>query len=180
MRPSQLVRRLEDAILRRIGRGDIDARRIARLRARGVTIGERCWIMSEGFSTEPYLITIGDHVAIAAGVQFVTHEGSAWLLRDEHPDLQVFGTIRVGNDCLIGMNSIILPGTDIGARCVIGAGSVVKGVVPAGSVYAGNPARYLKRTEDLLARLTHSPNRLDLWSRPAAERELRLRHHYGC
>ena len=175
-----MLRRLEDAFLTRLRGGAVDdERRVARLRARGVRIGEGCWIHTEAFSTEPFLVEIGDHVAIAAGVQFVTHEGAAWLLRPQHPDLQVFGRIRIDDDCVIGMNSILLPGTTIGRRCVIGAGSIVKGEVPEGSVFAGNPARFLKKTDELMEKLVRHGDRLDLWSVPAAEREARLRRHFG-
>jgi acetyltransferase-like isoleucine patch superfamily enzyme len=177
LRPSALVRRLEDALVRR--RADPDGERIARLRARGVKIGQRCLILSDGFSTEPYLIEIGDHVAISSGVSFVTHEGAAWLLREEHPSIQAFGRIVVGADSMIGMNSIILPGTTIGRRCVIGAGAVVKGDVPDGSVCAGNPARLIKTTEALLASLVASPNRLDLYDTPEPGRRAALRRHFG-
>jgi acetyltransferase-like isoleucine patch superfamily enzyme len=99
-----------------------------------------------------YLIEIGNRVGIAAGTRFVTHEGSAWLLRQRFPNIQVFGRIRVGDDTLIGMNCIILPGTTIGARCVVGAGSVVKGTVADGTVVAGNPARLSRRRRNCLAR----------------------------
>lgn len=37
---------------------------------------------------------------ISSGVQFVTHEGGAWLLRDRQPNLQVSGRIRAGDDRL--------------------------------------------------------------------------------
>lgn len=110
-RPSDRVRRIEESIGRRFsGREDPHQRRIDRLRARGVRIGEGCWIPSSGFSTEPWLIEIGNRVAISAGVEFVTHEGSAWLLRDRHPDIQVFGRIRLGDDSLIGLNAAAIPG----------------------------------------------------------------------
>jgi len=172
-RPSAILRRLEDAV----ARAPLD--RISRLRARGVTIGERCAILSDGFSTEPYLITIGDHVGISSGVELVTHHGVAWLLRERHPSIQAFGTIRIGDDSFIGMNSILLPGTDIGRRCIIGAGSVVSGKVPDGSVFAGRPARLVKTTEETLGAILVHPNRLDLYDTPEPERRSRLLAHFG-
>ena len=92
---------------------------------------------------------------------------------------RAFGRIRVGNDTLIGLNAIILPGTTIGARCVIGAGAVVLGTVPDGAVYAGNPAQRVGSTDELLARRLGSAHRLDLWGLPEDEREARLRAHFG-
>lgn len=182
IRPSDWLRRIEDALTRRLRREDSHdphQRHIDRLRARGVRIGGGCWILTTGFSTEPYLVEIGDRVGISSGVKFVTHEGGAWLLRDRHPNLQVFGRIRVGDDTLIGMDAIILPGTTIGSRCIVGAGAVVKGEVRDGTVVAGNPARAVKTTDEHLRALEQSPHRIDIWHLDAAERERRIKAHFG-
>ena len=184
MRPSNWLRKLEDTVVRWVRplqspQEDHYQRPIDELRSRGVRIGSGCWILSSEFSTEPYLIEIGNRVGISAGTHFVTHDGSAWLLRQGCPNIQVFGRIRVGDDTVIGMNCIILPGTTIGSRCVVGAGSVVKGDVADGTVVAGNPARFLKSTADLLKEIESSPNRLDIWHLDAAEREARLKAHFG-
>ncbi len=49
----------------------------------------------------------------------------------------------------IGAGAIILPGVTIGERCVIGAGSVVTRSVPGGAVYAGVPAKLIKRMNSI-------------------------------
>jgi len=112
----------------------------------GVTVGPDCWfpgLNAETFGSEPYLVTIGRHVALAAGVQFVTHEGGTWLFRDRYPDLDVVAPISVGDDVVFGANAIILPGVSIGSQVIVGAGSVVARDVPDGVVVAGVPARIL-------------------------------------
>ena len=52
--------------------------------------------------------------------------------------------IVVNDDVLIGANSIILKGVHIGARSVVGAGSVVTKNVPSDCIVAGNPAKVIK------------------------------------
>ena len=48
------------------------------------------------------------------------------------------GSIRIGNNCWIASNAVILKGAEIGDNCVIGAGCVVKGVIPSGSIVRPN------------------------------------------
>lgn len=53
--------------------------------------------------------------------------------------------ITIGKDCLVGMNSVILPGTVLGDHCVVGANSTVSGSFPDYCVLAGSPAKIIKR-----------------------------------
>lgn len=55
---------------------------------------------------------------------------------------------EIGDDVLIGANSVILEGVKIGANSVIAAGSVVVEDVPSGVVVAGTPARIIKEVDD--------------------------------
>jgi acetyltransferase-like isoleucine patch superfamily enzyme len=152
---------------------------VARLRARGVRIGENCAIYTDFFSTEPYLVTIGDHVGISGGVKFMTHDGAAWLMRDDHPKRQVLGTITIANNCFIGENSLILCGTRIGSDCIIGAGSVVRGTIPDNSLVIGNPGQVVGRASLFIEMLRQGKDSLDtLGMDEAARRELLL-HHFG-
>ncbi len=115
------------------------------LRKLGVKIGKDCHVYTLNFSSEPYLIEIGDHVAIAWGTRFITHDGAGnWCFPDE-VDGGIFGRITIGNNVFIGEQSIILPNTVIGNNCIIGAGSVVRGKIPDNSVIIGNPAKIVTR-----------------------------------
>jgi acetyltransferase-like isoleucine patch superfamily enzyme len=111
------------------------------LRRQGSQIGEGCFIVPTILGTEPYLVKIGNHVAIAQGVIFGTHDGAAWIFRDQVPDTQVFGPIVIEDNCIIGNNVILLPNIRIGRNSVVGAGSVVISDVPPNSVIMGVPAR---------------------------------------
>ncbi|WP_372522403.1 DapH/DapD/GlmU-related protein [Sulfuricaulis sp.] len=113
------------------------------LRRQGSQIGEGCFIVPTSLGTEPYLVKIGNHVAIAYGVTFSTHDGAAWIFRDQVPDTQVFGPIVIEDNCIIGSNAILLPNIRIGRNSVVGAGSVVISDVPPNSVVVGVPARPL-------------------------------------
>ena len=110
-------------------------------RKMGAQVGEACFIVPTDLGTEPYLVKIGSHVAIAAGVAFVTHDGAVWVFRDEVPDLQVFGPIVIEDNCIIGLGSIIFPNVRIGRNSVVAAGSLVVNDVPPNSVVMGVPAR---------------------------------------
>ena len=152
--------------------------RIRLLRAQGVTIGRDCIVYSPYFGVEPYLVVIGDHVAISSGTEFVTHDAVGWLFPD-HPHLGVFGAIRVGNNVYFGIDCTILPGTTIGSDCVIGAGSVVRGAIPDGSVVMGNPARVVMKTALLRELSVHHRNRLDTHLLSSHEKRRVLRKHFG-
>lgn len=114
---------------------------ISRARKQGVRVGEGCRFFSTNFSTEPYLIEIGHHVTITDGVQFITHDGGVWVFREKFPKINLFGKIKVGNNVFIGLNSIILPNTEIGDNTIIAAGSVVKGKYEGNIIIGGVPAK---------------------------------------
>ncbi|WP_245912994.1 acyltransferase [Litoreibacter ponti] len=56
---------------------------------------------------------------------------------------------RVGQDCFIGARSLILPGVTVGNNVIVAAGAIVTRDVPSGCVVAGNPARILRRSDQI-------------------------------
>lgn len=115
---------------------------IATLRAMGVRVGERCRIYTINFSSEPWLIRIGDHVCISSDVTFLNH-GLNWPFQDKYESLTSFGAIEIRDNCQIGVGATILPGVTIGPNAIVGACSVITKDVPPNTVVAGNPARFI-------------------------------------
>ena len=110
-------------------------------RKQGAHIGEDCFILTRTLGPEPYLVSLGNHVFIAEGVRFNTHDGGEWILKDEIPNIEIYGPIVIEDNCIIGNNTVLLPNTRIGKNSIIGAGSVVVSDIPPDSVAMGVPAR---------------------------------------
>jgi acetyltransferase-like isoleucine patch superfamily enzyme len=114
----------------------------------GVKVGEECRIYTADFGSEPWLISIGNHVTVTSGVKFITHDGSAWLMRDDRGRRFRYAPITVGDEVFIGVNSILMPGVEVQNRCIVAAGSVVTKSVPSGSIVAGVPAHIIGSYEE--------------------------------
>lgn len=102
-------------------------------------VGKGSKIQSHSFICE--YVTIGERCFIGHGVMFANdmfREGKP------NPDRESWGRIVIGNDVSIGSGATILAVT-IADGCVIGAGSVVTKSLSEKGVYAGNPARLLRR-----------------------------------
>ena len=89
-------------------------------------------------------IEIGDHVLLGPGVHLytATHPLDS---AERRRGLELAKPIVVGDDAWLGGGAIVLPGVTIGARAVVGAGSVVTRDVPADETVAGNPAGTIDR-----------------------------------
>lgn len=153
--------------------------RICYWRRQGMKIGSNCIINNVNFSTEPYLIEIGDHVAIAAGTDFITHDGAVWCFREEIKNADVFGRIKIGNNVFIGNNCTILPNTVIGNNSIVGAGSTVRGQFPENSVIFGNPAKVVlsMSMQKLLYQL--NPNFLIIRDLNPKKKKRAIKQHFG-
>jgi maltose O-acetyltransferase len=87
-------------------------------------------------------VHIGDYTLFGPGVQILTplHPLDPALRRQ-----QEYGKpIHIGADVWVGGGALILAGVSIGARSVIGAGSVVTRDIPEGVFAAGNPCRVIR------------------------------------
>jgi acetyltransferase-like isoleucine patch superfamily enzyme len=94
-------------------------------------------------------ITICDHAMLGGGVKIMdsdSHSLSHEKRAQGYPvDVPVSKPVRIGEHAFIGANITILKGVTIGPKAVIGTGSVVTKDVPAGEIWAGNPARFIRK-----------------------------------
>lgn len=170
-----IFQRLTLAFIAKAGSGT----RIRYWRRRGIKIGKNCLINNVTFSTEPYLIEIGDHVAIAAGTDFITHDGAVWCFREEIKNADVFGKIKIGSNVFIGNNCTLLPNTFIGDNCIIGAGSVVRGQFPENSVIVGNPAKVVLSMSMQKLFYQQNPNFLTIRNLSPEKKKRTIMNHFG-
>ncbi len=126
----------------------------------GNRIGNRVNIWNN--STIDYNCVIGNDVKIHCNVyvaQYTVLEDGVFLApgvtiaNDLFPGsagaMNVLAGPRIRKGAQIGVNVTILPGVEIGARALIGSGSVVTHSIPSGAVAWGNPARVHKQISDL-------------------------------
>lgn len=126
------------------------------LQKEGVTIGDHTIIYDPQSQTidreRPWMLKIGDYCKITKGCTILTHDYSRSVIR--MVDGQVIGEAGmtvIGNNVFVGMHSTILMGTHIGDNVIVGAGSVVSGIVPSNVVIAGNPARIIRTLSEHIA-----------------------------
>ncbi|MDO6470717.1 acyltransferase [Maribacter sp. 1_MG-2023] len=147
---------------------------ISYARSKGVKVGKNCKIAIKNWGSEPYLITIGNHVHITTNVQFINHDGGVWVFRQEIPNFDVFGRISIDDNTYIGNNAVIMPGVQIGKNCVIGANSVVTKNIPDNTVVAGVPATNICTTEEYKFKMmkinTNLKNKDDVLKKEAIEK----------
>jgi acetyltransferase-like isoleucine patch superfamily enzyme len=123
-------------------------------RSMGVRVGKDCRLIGVHFGSEPFLVTLGDHVS-AADVSFITHDGGIWVFRETYPEAELFGPIKVGNNVFLGAGVRVLPGVTIGDNVVIGAGAVVVDDIPSNCVAVGLPAKPIRTLDEYWARNVH-------------------------
>ena len=91
-------------------------------------------------------VKIGDDVSIAAGTKIFSsthpYDNSRVKIRDGK---LLKNPVEIGNDVWIGANVLILPGVKIDSGVIVGAGSVVTDYLEKNGIYAGVPAKLIKR-----------------------------------
>jgi len=154
------------------------ANKVAYLRHKGMRIGDNCEILTKISNMgDPWLVELGNNVSISTFVTLITHDGTSRVFRNRYPEMNAafgnrFATVRILDNCVIGLGAIILPGVTIGPNSIVGAGSVVRTDVPPNSVVAGNPARRLGSLEEHIVKYKAQMLPLEAQDRETLRREL--------
>ena len=97
-------------------------------------------------------ITIGEYVNIGAGTMIFDTDFHSldWKDRKEETDIihRKCKPVVIKDHAFIGANCLILKGSSIGLHSVVGAGSVVCCDIPDNEIWAGNPAVFIKKTDN--------------------------------
>jgi maltose O-acetyltransferase len=152
------LRRLRHRLVDRL-RGDAP---LDRLVAQGMQVGVNTHIARQIYidHVAPWLISIGDYSTIGPYTAIITHDTSLV----HHTGQTRLGRVDIGERVYIGVGAILLPGTTIGEDSVVGAGAVVHGDVPPGSLVLGNPAK-ISPVKSVVAWQKMSAARAPQWPR---------------
>lgn len=113
-----------------------------------IEIGSRTGFSSVVMSSRAK-ISIGSNVKVGGNVRIFDHDFHSLnpRIRSTSADRNHIRSlpVEIGDDCFIGTNAIILKGTNVGARSIVAAGSVVFGLhIPPDSLVKGNPAQIME------------------------------------
>lgn len=116
----------------------------------GAKVGKDCFIGYEVWvdMTNTELIEMEDHVHIANRCLLLCHQRdlSDYHIGDDYAKLGYHKRkIVLKKGCLIGMNSMVMPGVTIGEGAIVGAGSLVTKDIPAWTIATGRPAKVVKQ-----------------------------------
>lgn len=114
-----------------------------------IELGERVFFNFNCVVLDVCRVRIGDFTMFGPGVQVLTplHPLDPVARRGKE-----YGRpVEIGADVWVGAGALILPGVRVGARSVIGAGSVVTRDVPEGVFAAGNPCRVIRELPEARA-----------------------------
>ena len=108
-----------------------------------ITLGDKVFMNFNCVILDVAPVTIGSRVMFGPAVQLyaATHPLNA---KERSAGRELGKPIVIGDDVWIGGSTVVCPGVRIGARAVIGAGSVVTKDIPEGVLAVGNPCRVVR------------------------------------
>lgn len=116
-----------------------------------IKIGSGVEISGASITARSKTIVIGPNTLIGPNCIIVDSDFHApWPAetRSFNPGYENDAAVSIGANCWLGMSVMVLKGASIGEGAIIGAGSVVTGVIPSFSVAAGVPARVIAPAGD--------------------------------
>ena len=122
------------------------------MRRMGCKVGKGCFIgdyvrIDLGHAD---MITVEDSVSIASGTRLLCHQRDFTDYRVDDDYMKLGYTIKpivLKKGCLVGMESMVMPGVTIGEGAIVGAGSLVTHDIPAWTIAAGRPAKVIRKIE---------------------------------
>ena len=139
-------RMLAERIFRSCGEGVIFHHNVLFSRGENIRLGDGVLVNRNAMLDDRGPIDVGSYTMLAAGVTIETHTHP--LDTFERPIAYAGrGTapVRIGANSVVGYNAVVMAGSSIGYRCIVGANSVVTGDVEDYSVVGGVPARPIKQ-----------------------------------
>ena len=112
-----------------------------------ITLGDRVYFNFNCIVLDVAAVRIGSGVLFGPNVQIYTASHPLKAI-DRRTGLEFARPIEIGDDVWVGGGAIICPGVKIGARSVIGAGSVVTRDIPEAVIAAGNPCRVIRTVDE--------------------------------
>jgi acetyltransferase-like isoleucine patch superfamily enzyme len=141
------VRRiLAKRIMKRVGEGVIFHQDVFILSGQNIELGDGVFVNRGATLDDRGPIIVDDHTMIAAGATITTHGH----VLDDFTQPMPFGgrtmaPVVIGNNTVIGYNSVIMSGVTVGDRVIVAANSVVTRDIDDRWVVGGVPAKKIKQ-----------------------------------
>jgi len=150
---------------KRIGKA-IEKIRVKSLVKYGALVGDNSFIRFQSYIINPHFLSIGAGSKIGIGAKLFLYDyftigdnveiGSELTVHTSEHNLTnpalplckqgaTYKSVIIGSDVYIGSKVVLLTGSKIEDRVVVGAGAVVRGTLKSGYLYAGVPAKKIKR-----------------------------------
>ncbi|NWJ51826.1 MAG: acyltransferase [Bacteroidetes bacterium] len=124
---------------------------------RSIDLSDNIWIGHYSLIDGIGGVTIGKGVHISSHTVIYSHSsqdairllGDNYIMEDTKKRIGYkLKSVTIGDYTFIGTSSIVLPGSNIGRGCIIGAGSVIRGNIPDYSIASGNPIQIIGDTRE--------------------------------